>query len=252
MNSKIRSWAYGAVGALAIAGIVTAGAFAAPSRSASAQDVAPVTLPRTMTVVGEGKVNVEPDIARINIGVEVLRPSVREASDANQELVDSVLAALSAAGIPDEDMQTSNFSVYAERYGPNGPLAEDEVNYRVTNTVNVKVRDLDTVGDILDAAIEAGANNIYGIEFAVEDTSGYASDARAAAVADANTRAEELASLTGVSLGEIVSVSEVIGASAPFMNNFRAEAVGMGGGGTSIQPGQLELTTQLQIVYTIQ
>jgi uncharacterized protein YggE len=252
MNSKIRNWAYGAVGALAIAAVATAGAFSAPSRTASAQDVAPVPLlPRTITVVGEGKVNVEPDIARINIGVEVLRPTVREASDANQEIVDSVLAALSAAGIPDEDMQTSNFSVYAERYGVNGPLAEDEVNYRVTNTVNVTVRDLDTVGDILDAAIEAGANNIYGIEFAVDDTTAYASEARAAAVADSNARAEELASLTGVTLGEVLSVSEVIGTATPY-NNFRAEAVGMGGGGTSIQPGTLELTTQLQIVYAIQ
>lgn len=252
MNSKIRNWAYGAVGALAIAAVATAGAIALPSRSANAQDVAPITLPRTITVVGEGKVSVEPDIARINIGVEVLRPTVREASDANQEIVDSVLAALSAAGIPDEDMQTSNFSVYAERYGANGPLADDEINYRVTNTVNVKVRDLESVGDILDAAIEAGANNIYGIEFAVDNTASYASDARAAAVADAKARAEELASLTGVTLGDVVSVSEVIGAAAPLYNNFRADAVAMGGGGTSIQPGTLELTTQLQIVYTIQ
>lgn len=250
MNSKIRNLAYGAMGALAIAAVALAGSFA-PSRTASAQDVAPITLPRTITVVGEGKVSVEPDIARINIGVEVMRPSVLEASEANQEVVDSVLAALSNSGIPEEDMQTSNFSVYAERYGPNGPLPEDQINYRVTNTVNVKVRDLEAIGDVLDAAMGAGANNIYGIEFAVDDTSSYASDARAAAVEDARARAEELASLTGVTLGDVVSVSEVIGTAVPFQNNFRADAIGMGGGGTSMLPGQLELTTQLQIVYTI-
>lgn len=252
MNSKIRNWAYGAVGALAIAAVAVAGTLAAPTRSASAQDVAPITLPRTITVVGEGKVTVEPDTARINIGVEVLAPSVREASDGNQAIVDSVMAALIAAGIPEEDMHTSNFSVYAERYGPDGPLADDAVNYRVTNTVNVKVRDLEAVGDVLDAAIEAGANNIYGIEFSVDDTKAYASDARAAAVADAGARAEELASLTGVTLGQVISVSEVIGASGPLFNNFRADAQAMGGGGTSIQPGTLELTTQLQIVYAIE
>jgi uncharacterized protein YggE len=250
--ATIKSWALAGVGALAIAAVAVAGAFGAPARVANAQDMPAVSqvLPRTITVVGEGRVRVDPDIARINIGVEVMRPTVREASDANQELVDSVLGALTDAGIPEEDLQTSGYSVYAERYGPNGPLPEDQTNYRVTNTVNVTVRDLETVGEVIDAAIEAGANNIYGIEFAVDDTTSYNSEARAAAVEDARARAAELAELTGVELGGVVSVSEVIGTVSPF-NNFRADALAMGSGGTSIQPGQVSMTMQLQIVFEI-
>lgn len=251
MKSNIRNWALTGIGVIAIASVAVAGAFAAPVRTASAQEVAASTLPRTITVVGEGEVRVAPDIARINIGVEVMRNSVRDASDANQELVDSVLGALGEAGIPEEDLQTSGFSVYAERYGPEGPLPEDQVNFRVANTVNVTVRDLESVGAVIDAAIEAGANNIYGIEFAIGDTTTFASEARTAAVDDARARAEELASLTGVTLGEIISVSEVIGSASPLLNNFRAEAAMGSGGGTSIQPGQLNLTMQLQIVYAI-
>lgn len=251
MKSTIRTWMLTGVGAIAIAAVAVAGAFSAPAQIANAQENAATSLPRTITVVGEGEVRVAPDIARINIGVEVVRNSVREASDANQQLVDSVLAALMDAGISGDDLQTSGFSVYAERYGADGPLPEDEVNYRVTNTVNVTVRDLDTVGSVIDAAIEAGANNIYGVEFAVDDTTTFASEARAAAVADARARAEELAGLTGVQLGEIVSVSEVVGTSSPLLNNFRAEASVGSGGGTSIQPGQLNLTMLLQIVYRI-
>ncbi len=209
-------------------------------------------LPRTITVVGEGKVKVEPDIARTNIGVDVVRPTVKEASAANKEIIDRVLTALKEAGIAEEDIQTSGFSVYAERYGPNGPLPEDEVNYRVTNNVNVVVRDLTKVGDVLDAAMEAGANNIYGVEFALDDPNSVESEARKKAIADAKAKAAELAELNDVKLGQVVSVSEVIGNMGYFAGNFsQMAAPALGGGGPTIQPGELSLVMQLQVVYEI-
>jgi len=210
------------------------------------------TLPRTITVVGEGKVTIEPDIARAQIGVEVIKTSVKEASDANKTALEAVLAALKAQGIADEDIQTSGFSIYAERYGTDGPLAEDEVNYRVSNNVSVVIRELDKVGAILDAAIEAGANNIYGIEFSLEDPSAFESEARQGAVADARANAEELAELNGVTAGGVVSVSEVVGNGGGYYNsNFAEVSRAMGGGGTPVSPGQLDLTMQLQVVYAI-
>ncbi len=210
------------------------------------------TLPRTITVVGEGKVTIEPDIARAQIGVEVIKSSVKEASDANKAALEAVLAALKAQGIADEDIQTSGFSIYAERYGTDGPLPEDQVNYRVSNNVAVVIRELDKVGAILDAAIEAGANNIYGIEFSLEDPSTFESEARQGAVADARAKAEELAELNGVTAGDVVSISEVIGNGGGYYNsNFAEVSRAMGGGGTPVSPGQLDLTMQLQVVYTI-
>lgn len=247
LQSKFRPVTLAA--ALVLAFALLAGMFIAPTASAQGTVPSPQPGTGTITVVGEGKVKVEPDTARINIGAEVMRPTVREATDANEELVAAVLDALRQAGIPDEDMQTSGFSVYAERYGPNGPLPEDEVNYRVSNTVQVTVRALDTVGDVLDAAIEAGANNIYGIEFLLEDRAAAESEARAAAVADAQAKAAELAELNGVSVGNVMAISEVIGAT-PFFNN--AMMAQGGGGGVSIQPGQLDLTLQLQISYALE
>ncbi len=203
----------------------------------------------TITVVGEGRVRVEPDIARINIGVEVVRPTVREATDANNEIIDGVIAALTGAGVAEEDIQTSGFSVFAERFGPEGPLPEDQVTYRVTNTVNVIVRNLESVGAVLDASIEAGANNIYGVEFALDDTAAAQGEARSAAIADAQVKAEDLANLTGTSVGRVLSVSEIVGAQ-PFFNQFATAAQGLGGGGgPAIQPGQLALSMQLQVVY---
>lgn len=224
-----------------------------PVAVANAQSAQPATtLPRSITVVGEGKVSISPDIARAQIGVEVMMASVKEASDANKELLDAVLAALQAQGIEEQDIQTSGFSVYAERFGPDGPLPADQTNYRVSNNVSVTVRDLATLGDVLDAAIEAGANNIYGVEFSLDDPSTIESEARASAVEDARAKAEELAELTGATIGDVVSVSEVIGnAGGYYSSNFAEASRGMGGGSTPISPGQLELIMQLQVTYAI-
>lgn len=248
-----------AITALALVGAVLVGALAfsaanwwatAPVVSAQA---AAGTPSRTITVVGQGKVRIQPDVARANFGVEVARPSVRDALDENQTVMDEVLAALEAQGIAENDIQTTGFSIYAERFGPTGPLPEDQVNYRVSNNVTVVIRDLDNVGNVIDAAVEAGANNIYGIEFRIDDPSALESEARRSAVEDAEARAEELAELTGVSVGEVVSISEVIASGGYLASNF-AQQIGLGGGGggvTPISPGELELIMQLQVTYAI-
>lgn len=220
-----------------------------------AQDsVNSTALVRTITVVGEGKTNIKPDIARVNIGVETVKSTVLEASTENKATVEAVVAAFKAAGIEDADIQTSSYSVYAERFGSDGPLAETDIRYHVSNNVNVKIRDLESVGTLLDAAIEAGANNIYGVEFALDDPTEAQSQARAKAVERAQAKAEELAGLTGVTLGNIVGVSEIIGMGGGFYNGMVSASsyMGMGGGaGTPVSPGELEVTYQIQISYAI-
>jgi uncharacterized protein len=208
--------------------------------------------PGTITVVGEGKVSIEPDIARVNIGVETVTTTVEEAAEQNRNTVEAVLSALLSQGVAEEDIQTSGFSIFAERYGPEGPLAESDVRYRVSNNVNVTIRDLEAVGTILDAAIAAGANNIYGVDFAVDDPNVNESEARSLAVEDAQAKAAELAELTGATLGNVVSISEVIGVGGGYYaSNFAEQARAFGGGGAPIAPGQLELIMQLQVVYSL-
>ena len=110
-------------------------------------------------------------------------------------------------------------------------LPTDQVIYHVGNSVSVTVRDLDTVGDVLDAAIAAGANSIYGVNFSVDDPDQVMAEARSLAAEDALARAEELAGLHGVALGEVVSVSEVInGAAVPMFDSVNA-SMGLGSGG---------------------
>lgn len=213
------------------------------------------TLARTITVVGEGTVKIKPDIAQANIGVEVMEPTVKEASSEAKDVMDAVLQVLKEQDVDEKDIQTSGFSVWTERpYGPEGS-AREEVLYHVTNQVAVTIRDLDTVGAVLDAAIEAGANNIYGVTFSLDDPSQVESQAREKAVANAQAKAQELATLNGVEVGDVVSVSEVIGGRGGYYAGGVREAAlaaGMGGGGGPIAPGELELTLQLEIVYTVQ
>ncbi len=242
--------------ALVVGVLVFARVGFAPS-AAQAQTAAETTstLPRTITVVGAGTVKIKPDIAQANIGVEVIRPTVKAASSGAKESMEAVLEALKQQGVDEKDIQTSGFSVWTERpYGPEGPSG-DEVLYHVSNQVAVTIRDLETVGAVLDAAIEAGANNIYGVTFSLDDPSQVESEARKKAVADAQAKAQELATLNDVEIGDVVSVSEVIGGGGGYYaGGIREAAVaaGLGGGGGPIAPGELELTLQLEIVYTVQ
>jgi len=210
---------------------------------------------RSITVVGEGKVSAKPDIAQAQIGVEVFAPTVQEATRENNERMGAVMAKLKELGIAEKDIQTSSYSIYSERRYPEAPLSEgepeEEITYRVSNMVQVTIRQLDQVGEIIDEAVAAGANSVYGVSFAIDDPSELQGEARTLAIADAKARAEELARLAGVKLGPVMVVSEVIGIGAP---GFR----GYGGGELAmpmappISPGELELTLQVQVTYAIE
>ncbi len=243
------------VAVLVLAGVLALArtGFTAPAQAQTHAE-ATSTTSRTITVVGEGKVRIKPDIAQATIGVEVIKPTVKEASKGARDTMEAVLKALKEQGVDEKDIQTSGFSVWAERpYGPEGP--SEEILYHVSNQVAVTIRDLDTVETVLGATIEAGANSIYGVTFSLADPGQVESEARKKAVDDARAKAQELATLNGVKLGDVVSVSEVVGSRGGYYAaGFpRAVAVEMGGGGGGpIAPGELELTMQLEIVYAAQ
>lgn len=228
-------------------------------QTGSTQIVSPIAPPasgtagRGITVVGVGKASGAPDVANISVGVETRADTVQQAVADNKAKMTQLLDALKALGVTEKDIQTSNYSVYTERQpvpSPDGKDAVGPTTYHVNNQVNVTVRDVNTLGDVLDKAVTAGANNIYGISFRVDDTTKLQADARTEAIADAKARAESLAKLAGVTLGEVVSVSEVIGSSVPMYDTPRA-AMGLGGGGAPVQPGELEVSMSVQVTFAI-
>ena len=227
----------------------------APRATVYAQDAPVAPAQQGITVVGEGSAPVEPDIAVANIGVQVANTDVKAASSEAQELMNAVLAAIQEQGIAEEDIQTSGFSIFAD-FGPAGPTGEQAQTplYRVSNNVNATIRDLTLVPAVLDAAIAAGANNIFGVNFSIDDPSEAASAARAQAIENAQAKAQDLAELTGLQLGNVVSVSEIIGSRGGFYGSSSlaaASQIGLGGGGGPIAPGQLNVTVQLEVIYSV-
>lgn len=230
------------------------------AESAAAQTTEPaaaVDPTQTITVVGNGSVMVAPDMARVSVGVETSADTVSAAMQENREKMDAIMAALKALEIPEKDIQTANFSIYMDRYtepalsSVEGTFTEPRLIYRVSNMVNVTIRDLEKVSGVLDGAIEAGANNIWGVNFELDDDTEAQAEARTKAMAYAKSQGEALAELAEVRLGPVMAISEVIGSTSyPRLTSY---AMGMGGGGdgTSISPGELEITYQIQVTYYI-
>lgn len=212
-------------------------------------NVSPQPLQRTVTVSGTGMVTLTPDIAYVAIGVHSQDASATTAMEDNNAKAAAVIAAIKDAGVEEKDIQTTNFSIYPQQqYDDNGRITG--VIYMVNNTVYVTVRELDQLGDMLDATVNAGANNIGSISFDVADKSEALSQARQAAVAEANKQAEELSSAAGVSLGEVQTISYYDSTPSPAYYDTRA--LEMAAGGVSIEAGSMQITTTVTIVYTIE
>jgi len=208
--------------------------------------------PRTLTISGAGKVTLKPDIAYIYIGVHTEKSSAAEAVAENNAKTQQLIDALKAAGVDAKDIKTSNFSIWQNTpYGPDGrPIS---TNYAVDNTVYLTVRALDLLGDLLDAAVKAGATNVNSIQFDVADKTQALSDARVEAVKNAKKQADELASAAGVSLGTIQNIQYSDSGSIPVLMD-----KGMGGGGAMvananvpINPGQIEVAVNVTLTFEI-
>ncbi len=179
--------------------------------------------PRNITVSGSGKVFLNPDIATISIGVHNEDESAARAVDGNNAQAQKVTEVLLEMGVEEDDIQTSNFNIYLEqRFDEEGDQAD--TIYIVDNTVLVTMRDLNILGEIMGTVVEAGANSIFGIQFDVADKTQALSEARKAAVEDAQKKAEELALAAGVTLGEVQSINEYGGVPVPV---FEGKAVGV-------------------------
>jgi len=172
----------------------------------------PHARPATITLSGEGSVFAEPDMATLSAGVVTQADTARAALDANNEAVGKVLDAFRKAGIADRDLQTNGFSVQPRMVYPDQSKGDAKpphiAGYEVRNNVSVKVRDLDKLGAVLDAAVTSGGNQIDGLSFGISKEDTLTDEARKKAVADARHKAELYAEAAGVKLGKVRRIIE--------------------------------------------
>ena len=206
---------------------------------------------RTIQVTGTGTASGSPDIAVIQLGVQLFETDLGAAVTNANETMDAVIAALQAQGIAPEDIRTSNFSIYQESGMPQPLGAEGaaENRYVVNNVVEVRVRDLTQISAVIQAALDAGANNVYGLSFGLDDSAALESEARTLAVDDARARAEALAGAFGLAVGEPITIRE--GAQGQFSPYPFETAMAAGGGGPVISEGQLSVTMQVTVVFEL-
>ena len=164
--------------------------------------------PRTISISGHGEVRAAPDMAEVRAGVTITAPTAAQALAANSSRMQNVFSALRKTGVPEKNIQTTNFYISAQYTNGENNTPRRLNGYQVSNDVTVRLEDVGKVGSALDTLVAAGANQINGISFSIQNPAPALEKARADAVADARTRAETYAKAAGVSLGTILSISE--------------------------------------------
>jgi uncharacterized protein YggE len=254
MHMRTRTWRLGA--ALLALFTLAMSLVLSPMVSAQATPDATTEYPSTITVNGTGTITIEPDTARVELGVMANDESLETAQQTVSEGLAAVTEALTDAGVLAEDITTASYNVYpVAEYDRDGNYVGVS-RYEVSSGLSVIVRDIDSVGTILDTAVNAGANNVWGISFYVEDPSEAAAQARTLAVEDARSKADQLATASGSVVTRVLSISETsspIGAPVEYY-----EREGAGGAmdtavlNVPVSPGQAKIVVTVQIVFEIE
>ena len=203
-------------------------------------------------VSGTGKVTAVPDVAILILGVEAQEKTVKEAQSEAASAMTAVVAALKTNGVADNDIQTQWYNISPVMKWVEDTNEQITIGYKVTNMATVKIRDISKAGATIDAVAEAGGNltRINSINFTVDDPTAYYNQAREKAMQDANAKAEQMATLAGITLGKPTYISESGGyIPTPYYLKDYAEG---GSANTPISPGELDITLSVQVAYAIE
>ncbi len=265
MNTRsrgLRSLWQGHAGTLRVAGLLMAVlAFAmvgyAGLTPAHAQDPTPTPadvsteMRRTLSTSGSGSVDADPDEAIVVLGVFTEDETASDAMAQTNETMQDVIDALVDAGVTRANIRTQSIRIEPIYDSPaeRPPGGQELIGFRASNTAEVTMTDLTTVGDVLDAVVEAGANRIDGIRFAVDDPLDLLREARERAWDDAEAKAQQLAELAGAQLGPVLTINEDVRGPMASPEIAFDRAVGSG---APIEPGQQTISVQLQVTWILE
>ncbi|MCV3206864.1 SIMPL domain-containing protein [Mesorhizobium sp. YC-39] len=228
--------------------LALAAAIAFPTM-AGAADTQP---PPRIVVSGEGQATVAPDLALLTLSVMREAKTARAALDANNDAMAAVIAAMKSSGVKDRDLQTAGIQInprYNYTNKPDGSQEAELVAYQVTNTLSVRVRDVDKTGEILDKAVSLGVNQGGGITFTNDNPAATVTEARKKAVADAMAKAKTLAEAAGVSIGRVLEITDQNVAPPPMPIN--AKAFDAAGASVPVQAGENSYAVQVTVTFEL-
>jgi uncharacterized protein YggE len=205
-----------------------------------------------VTVQGEGKVYVRPDIALVSLGVKTEGKTTADAITENSEKMNAVIKAVKDSGVDEKDIQTTNYSL-SPLYNYTEAAGRIFQGYTLYQELQVKIRDFSKVGDILQKAVAQGANLTSNLQFTIENPEQYKQEARAKAIEQAKANAKNLEKTSGIKLGKLINVYE----NYVYPMMYDSKAVGIGGGieesapSPVIQPGQTEINVTINLTYRV-
>ena len=204
-------------------------------------------------VSGAGVATAAPDIAQLQVGVEVQDATVAAAQRRAREAMNAISKVLKDSGIADKDIRTTSFNIYQVTRWLDRTQTEEVIGYRVSHLFAVTVRDVDKVGGVIDAVADAGGDvtRIHGISFSVADPTPYLNAAREKAMQDAIAKARQMAQLAGVSLGKPVYIAEGSSYSQP-QPMYALKAAAEASAPTPISAGENQFSVTVQMVFAIE
>jgi uncharacterized protein YggE len=207
------------------------------------------TSPRSseLSVVGEGKVEAVPDTATVTVGITATNvASVAEAQTKITDVNNKIVATMKEIGIPDTDVKTSNYSIYPSYSSDPQPKI---TGYSGNVSVTIKTKQIEKVSDIVSRATVAGANEVHGIDFSIDNPDSLREQAREEAIKNAKEQAEKLAKQLGIRLGKVTNIVEADQGGVLPMYQKLDVAEAYGGGGPQIQPGSQTIRTVVTLYF---
>lgn len=213
----------------------------------------PLEAPRgtLLQINADGSSEARPDLATINLGVTTEGQTAQAALQENARRMTALTQALRRAGVAERDIQTSNVSVHPQQQYREGqePLI---TGYQANNTVNARVRNVNNLGRVIDAAVAAGGNTIHGVSFSHAEPEAQLDAARRDAIAEARRRADLYANALNMRVVRIVAVSEGGGYSPPIPMSMMAARNMAQDASTPISPGEIETRASVSVTFELQ
>lgn len=205
-----------------------------------------------VVVTASGTTTVAPDQARLSLAVVTTEKDLSRAQSENNRTTQKVMDAVRALGIDNSNIQTSGFNIYPQ-YDYNTKSSGILIGYQVRNEITVVIKDISKVGLILDAAVQAGANNVNHVSFEKANLDAAENEALLKAIARGREKAQVIAAAAQMSLGGLVSITEGWNASIyPNVANIAMDSIkDMGAGQVPINPGELRVTASVTMVYEL-
>ncbi len=205
-----------------------------------------------INATSEGKTTVSPDIADVSFSVVSRGKNPQDLADTNNSKMKAVIDNVKAQGIADKDIKTTGYSLTPDYQYDQQTQRSFITGYTMTQTVEVKIRDLNKVATILAGLTPLGVNQIGGVDFRVDDEDKALAAAREDAINKAKAKAEEMAKASGASLGHLLSVSESSPGPIPYYDSVKSMGMGAGpAAAPAIQPGTQEVTVNVSLTYEL-